>query len=437
MSVRTQTIPRLAFCGAVSLLLFTMLCFPMVLQLLYPKAVLIGALAVAAIMVWAKTGSSNLDTGVVLATLSLAGFGFLMCIRGLFLGNPGALKSAQVFVFWPLVYLVLISGIRTRSFWPLLERVIVLSTIFIGLYGVALFLSEVQVLPEISLLKTLSFEDDLAVGLYEGFVRLLFPGLNSTPFLLPFLMAVLVTDHDRSSDRIGRLWVWIALFLGLVIVLISGRKAFFVVIVAVPIQLILIHRFLPAGRRKLATASLKKLVIGAIVAAGIALVLLSLVYGLKVSAMWDYFKTGFDFSATTADDGAGERRTQFFALISGWLQNPLIGAGIGASAYGSIRSDTMPWAYELTYLALLFQIGLFGLAVYAMGILWIWRKAINVVRAGGYLAEFAIPSLIGMTSYLIATATNPYLTRFDGLWIIFVPLAIINVFELAAHGKLA
>jgi len=35
---------------------------------------------------------------------------------------------------------------------------------------------------------------------------------------------------------------------------------------------------------------------------------------------------------------------------------------------------------------------------------------------------------------LIATATNPYLVRFDGLWAIFIPLAWINV-NLIANAQ--
>jgi len=31
-----------------------------------------------------------------------------------------------------------------------------------------------------------------------------------------------------------------------------------------------------------------------------------------------------------------------------------------------------------------------------------------------------------MSGFLIANATNPYLARFDGIWVIFLPLAFIN-----------
>jgi len=112
------------------------------------------------------------------------------------------------------------------------------------------------------------------------------------------------------------------------------------------------------------------------------------------------------------------------------MEHPLLGEGLGASAYGSIRSEIMPWAYELYFLSLLFQTGLVGFLFYTAGILWILRRGIQTIRKGGLAAQLMIPALVGLLSYLIAAATNPYLARFDGIWVIFLPLALIN---LEAH----
>ena len=86
-----------------------------------------------------------------------------------------------------------------------------------------------------------------------------------------------------------------------------------------------------------------------------------------------------------------------------------------------IRSDVMPWAYELSYLALLYQTGLVGLGIYATGIAWIYFMGVKILRSGGMFAESMLPLLVGMTCFLVANATNPYLAKFDGLWIIFLP----------------
>jgi hypothetical protein len=135
---------------------------------------------------------------------------------------------------------------------------------------------------------------------------------------------------------------------------------------------------------------------------------------------------GFDFSPTALEYGAIERNVQFHALLAGWMDSPLLGAGLGAPAYGSIRSQLTPWNYELSYMALLYQIGLFGVAAYSAGIFWIYWTGVRVIRSGGHAAALMIPCLVGMTSVLIANATNPYLARYDGMYPIFFPVALIN-----------
>ena len=42
-------------------------------------------------------------------------------------------------------------------------------------------------------------------------------------------------------------------------------------------------------------------------------------------------------------------------------------------------------------------------------------------------AALLVPAMTGLLCFLIASATNPYLARFDAIWIVFWPLAIVNV----------
>jgi O-antigen ligase len=153
---------------------------------------------------------------------------------------------------------------------------------------------------------------------------------------------------------------------------------------------------------------------------------LGLLYQFDIQSLIGRVSEGFEFGATTVDEGSAARHEQYFALLRGWYENPLIGAGHGASVYGSIRSETRPWAYELSYMALLFQCGLLGFVAYAGGVFWIYWKGIETIRCGGGLGRSMLALLVGMTCYLIANATNPYLSRFDGIWAIFLPLAFIN-----------
>ena len=46
------------------------------------------------------------------------------------------------------------------------------------------------------------------------------------------------------------------------------------------------------------------------------------------------------------------------------------------------------------------------------------------------LAPLTVAILTGACTFLIANATNPYLETYDYLWVIFLPLAVVNVLLL-------
>jgi hypothetical protein len=157
-------------------------------------------------------------------------------------------------------------------------------------------------------------------------------------------------------------------------------------------------------------------------------------YPVRLGSVWSVFTTGFQFGS---DPVALSRAQQFDALIRGWLTSPLLGSGHGAAAPDMVRSLEMPWAYELTYAALLYHTGLVGAFFYAGGIFWIYLQAVSIIRAGTALAPLTVAVLTGTTTFLIAAATNPYLERYDALWVIFLPLAIINASWLAGRTERA
>jgi hypothetical protein len=91
---------------------------------------------------------------------------------------------------------------------------------------------------------------------------------------------------------------------------------------------------------------------------------------------------------------------------------------------------TQPWSYELSYIALLYHTGLCGLGLYAAGVVWIFFTGWRIIRSGHPLAQRLIPVLVGTACFLIANATNPYLEKYDYMWVIFLPLAYVNLWLL-------
>ncbi|MFT6349723.1 MAG: hypothetical protein ACJAYB_002758 [Psychromonas sp.] len=83
--------------------------------------------------------------------------------------------------------------------------------------------------------------------------------------------------------------------------------------------------------------------------------------GYNLNKVWAMFSDGFDFES---GENSSERTLHFFALINGWPDSSILfGAGNG-STVDVVRSTKMAWAYELTYVYLLFSTGLVGFIFY-------------------------------------------------------------------------
>jgi len=146
---------------------------------------------------------------------------------------------------------------------------------------------------------------------------------------------------------------------------------------------------------------------------------------LNLVAIAEDFADGFSFN-DPSNEAAYDRRLQFDALLAEWHESPLIGHGHGAAG-AVMRDPEQPWAYELSYLALLFHTGLIGLAVYSIAVIWLVMSALKIVRHEQKLALVVGCMVVGLYAFLIANATNPYLAKFDYLWTIFVLAAAVNV----------
>lgn len=410
-----------------------MLAFPMVLKLLYVKVLLFAVVLFVVVAGIFRNGKLALHPYVLIWFLYLAAVGLFFSVEGLMLGTPGALKSAQVYVLWPIVYAVVISAIADRDTVCDINWLVILSTIFVGFYGITFTLSAMGFLPRFSYFDWLAFGEFHKVGLYNGYIEIAFQGLNSTPFLVPFSLAAFISCQPAENEKtIGRFWLWLALLLGVGVALVSGRRAVYLVMLLSPAFILFFRYFQPyeeKGRNR-------KFLYHLAILGACSLLLLSFYLGIHFDKLSQIFLNAFDITKLTSDLGSLARYEQLHALLQGWSEHVFLGAGHGASAasYGSVRSETMPWAYELYYLALLYQVGLIGFLAYASAIIWVYWLGIKVIRDGGILGQMMLSCLVGMSCMLVATGTNPYLARFDGWWVIFLPVAVINRWLLEQHS---
>jgi hypothetical protein len=433
--IETTGFGEIATAGIAYVLFFLILLLPAASAVAGVKmallAVLLPLVAIGAVL----KGKFALDSRVAMITGFFAAFGILLVLRGLILGAPGASNLAGVHAFWPLVYLILIGGMLQVNTLQSLEKTIIIASATIGTLAVAYLLSQLHLIPEIPHFDAFLPDDEATIGFYEGYVRMALPGVNSLSFIVPFLMAtIVIRSSSRSAQGFSKVGIWVSLLLSMFVVIVSGRRATTLALFLTPALIFAFGLFAPTNERSAVMKSLRQLVVTAVVGVFLVILLLRPVYTISFEGFFDRFSSGFDFSATSVDSSPDERRQQFFALLNGWYEHPVLGAGLGEPAYGSIRSDVMPWAYELSYLALLYQTGLVGLGIYAAGIAWIYLMGIRILRSGGIFGKSMLPLLVGMTCFLIANATNPYLAKFDGLWIIFFPVAVINLW-LVRHAS--
>lgn len=415
-------IPKKVFYWPGYLLFFSMLFVPTVYQA--PRGILlmlvVGSILVASFL----NGYPRLHYTVLLWVLFMVSIGLFFMLRGLVNGAPGALRVGTVYVIWPLVYALLVAGAARQAVVDAIFRTILVASIAIGTYGLVYVLYSAGWWPAALYIP---IDQGQAIGFYDGYIEINLYSLSSLLFLVPFLIASLMCWQKEYGLPVPSHWLWVALIICFMLVLLSGRRGIWLMTALSPLVAFCLIVFFPGAMRRSAMRKTR----GLFLSSGILIVAMSFflayVYGFDWHKLADSFLEGFDWSG---DVSAVVRAQQFFALLKGWAASPWLGSGAGAIAQGCIRSDTQPWSYELSYLALLFHVGVIGFILYSSSVIWIYWMGIHIIRSGHRLGLYMFPILVGTTCFLIGNATNPYLAKFDYIWVIFLPVSVINLWLL-------
>jgi hypothetical protein len=411
-------------------LFFLMLFVPAAYQPV--KGALLGLVLVGVLAGWVIRGHLGIDRRVLLASIAFAALGALFILRGHATGAPGALQMFNVYVTWPLVYLALISGFADASALRDLVRIIVVAANAIAAYSITFVLWSAGYWPDALYIE---LDQGQLIGFYDAYIEFGLYSTSSLMFVTPFLIAAVII-YSPDDAPVSRRTLWLSLAFSLVTVLLSGRRALIVLLPVAPVLALYFRWWLPAPMRLHTRRMLRRGFVGGVVLAVILGAVLTAVGSIAPGGFVEMVSTGFQFST---DPVAMSRRDQFVALIDGWAESPLLGAGHGAYAPSVIRSEETPWSYELTYVNLLFHTGLIGVAAYVAGAAWIGLMSYRIARRGWSEAPSLMVTLVGSASFMIANGTNPYLEKFDYIWVIFLPVAFINCYLVsrarAANGQ--
>jgi len=335
---------------------------------------------------------------------------------------PGAISVSTVYVFWPILYLYFIGFSKNIEFYFFLAKILLVGIFIAAISGLLLVASGFY--PALGILDSYFELMGGGLGLHQNFIAFSLNNMGTIIYGLPFLVTLLMLGgralHFSSKWRFFSV---VTLLVSILAMIISGRRAFVVVgLLSVPLGLMLMQW---SGVRNINFKTLTKILGVVLLVAVLFLLLGSVALDLNFSGLLDNFLTGFDFDDQNNISSA-RRAEQFGALMGEWQSSPILGFGHGSAA-SSAPGDVMPWAYELQYIALLFQTGLLGLFIYGSSVVWLMYQMVALSRKYVDLAALLLPAMVGLVCFLIANATNPYLSKFDYLWTLFLPIGLANI----------
>lgn len=374
-------------------------------------AVLTGSAALLALRHW------RVRREILILWIATTVVGILGVTWGVVNDAPGALRVSTVYAIWPALYLLFISLAHSLTVMRRLESALLLGVGIATAMALTVLAAGLFDLGDI-IFPLFAFQD-AGFGAYEGFTELRLYNLTTLMYGLPFVISLLLARR-RELSRWQKSWLWLLAVLLVVVALGSGRRMFWLVVLLTPFLALFFLQYSALRLRAVPMFStLAKLGIVAAVAATALIV----AFGLQPTVLAQEFIAAF----LGREASSGARYEQAVALWHAFSDSPLIGVGLGSEVEVT-RSKEQPWAYELWHLALLTSVGVLGFTIYSIAVGWIGIKGMVLARRDPEFAGLFLPLVTALVGFLIMTGTNPYLGKFDYLWVIFLPVALINAY---------
>ena len=322
--------------------------------------------------------------------------------------NVGITDALRLYVMWSVAFAVLYSVLRSQASLGSIHTAMVAAGITISVINLVGLLDYVVGWGLVSDQVRKALE--LNIGIHEGYVQITSNNIGALFLILPYLSYLQVrTDAGNANSALAKL----SLVLCLTLAALSGRRALWLVTALTPCVIMVLSKLTHGWG--LIRARARRLLVAYTAAA-------ALVGGLAIAGMSSTFaeslqQYGYIRHFQEAFSAEDERTIQRTYLVEGFLRSPVLGSGFGAYG-GYLRSEARPWAYELTYHQMLFNIGIVGTAF--LGFL----VSVYLVMVVGLLRRFkhgsAIPSalLVAFCSLLVGAYSNPYLGSFDLLFFV-------------------
>ena len=386
---------------------FLMLFMPMVFQ--GPRAILLFVILLVSFRTNIKVYLYKEARIYWLLTYFVAIYAFVI---GVFRNNVGLLPCTPFYLIWPLIFLYFIIRYNTTNRISVLLRTIIYGGMIVAFFNFILIINAFML--HIGFLSELGDVLLCKFNIVEGFAEYFSPSANHLAYVIYFCVSLLLLKPQVLKVKNKHLYLCIAI--SVIDILLSNRRALWLVIVMLPFILVTMLSFLPYHKKIIVK-------VGSITVFAGIFVLGVMYYFLDFEYIIHEFGTSFDFSGE--DESNLERTLQGRSLWDDFLARPIFGGGLGLVS-GYIRTPEGPWAYELTYNYTLAMVGIVGFFIYTIATSWIYFRSIKLSKLKIEYASLLIPQIMGLVAVLIISASNPYIVTFDFVWAIYLPVATIN-----------
>ena len=373
-----------------------------------------------------RTGRFHMGSNIFWIFMFYLMIGSLYGLYGFYMGNLGALPVLKETVFYVIIYMFLITGVRNDFCVKCIHYTIILSGAFLTFYIVITVLNALNIWPDYlyyNLFTSTTSTQAIATNLiHRGQIDIAMISLPSLMFLQPYLLTYFLSNKEKTPK-----YIWLLIIFMTLVMVISGSRILLIVALFSPLIIFILLLNYGEGKKLLWQRTMSLCLV--------SIISIAIVYHVLKQIGFDaiLFVVEFleAFQANTFEGTDNVRFTQFYALLHGWMENPIFGVGSGGVQWDYIRSVKNPYSYELTYMKFLFDWGIVGIILYGAGLVSINIKLLAMYKKKHALGRYALAMSIGQIMFLFGSSTNPTLLKFDSLGILFLPITIINLAQLS------
>lgn len=375
-------------------------------------------LALAGVVLLASSSKLFWSGKTLLACFLLATFGLANSLHGELNEAPGAIRVLSVVTVWPILYGIMSAMLSRPDAIRMVAATLTIALVAILVYSFLFLGNMAGIVPDAVYFELK--DQGQTVGFYDGRVRIGLYSVTSLLFLMPFWTHYLLILNRENT---ATFFHWALLFIGLVLCVLTGRIAVQIVVLMSFFILIVTEAIVGGGIRVglrlfRGLSNWRSAVI--VIIGAFALLSAFLSMDVRLDALVENIVSGFNFDDASNPD-ASVRGDQYISLMHAWLDgNVLFGAGNGSHT-GYLRSDDMPWAYELTYVYMLFSTGIVGILFQCGWFGWGLLRIRGALMRRPDMEVYVAPMITGVFGLAIGAASNPYLGKFDYLWITLLP----------------